>query len=128
LQDARLTSGRTVSYGIGGGTVTVPSGYTNYYADLGTSTNYGTLNSHPAYDFNQNSGAIGFNPVIEPHNHDEIDVTFDTGNLRPQSSLTASANIPVTTTLDNTQNRSVLQVNFNTSQPGLNCIYIIRAY
>lgn len=128
LQDSRLTSGRTVSYGINGGTVTVPTGYTNYYADLGDNTNYGTLNSHPAYDFNQNSAAAGFNPVIDPHQHDEIDVTFDTGNLRPQSSITSDANIPVNTTLDNTQNRSVLQINFNTSQPGLNCIYVIRAF
>jgi hypothetical protein len=128
LQDARLNSGRTVSYGIGGGTVTVPTGFSNFYSDLGVNTNYGTLNSHPAFDFNVNTGAIGFNPVIEPHNNDEIDVTFITGNLRPQSSLTANANIPATTTLDNNQNRSVLQINFNTSQPGLNCIYVIRAY
>ena len=127
LQDPRLTSGRTVSYGVGGGSVTVPIGYSNYYEDIG-GANYGTLNSNPGWDFNVNTGSAGINPVIEPHQHDEIEVTFDTGNLRPQSSVTTEANIPVTTTLDNSQNRSVLQVNFNTSQPGLNCIYVIRAY
>jgi hypothetical protein len=127
LQDTRLNSGRTVSYGINGGTVTVPTGYSNFYEDLG-GANYGTLNSHPAWDFNVNAAGAGTNPVIEPHQHDEVDVTFDSGNLRPQSSLTVEANIPIATTLDNTQNRSVLQINFNTSQPGLNCIYIIRAF
>jgi hypothetical protein len=128
LQDPRLNSGRTVSYGINGGTVTVPTGYTNFYPDLGVNTNYGTLNSHPAYDFSANTPSIGFNPVIEPHQHDEIEVTFDTSNLQPQSSINSDVNIPINTVLDNSQNRAVLQINFNTSQPGLNCIYIIRAY
>ena len=131
LQDPRITSGRQIPYGLGGGGLTTPAGYINYYPDIPSTNpvNYGTLVSNPSYDFNVNVGTAGISgSVIEPHDHEEIEIAFSTGNLKPRSTLLASANIPLATTLDNAANRSVLQINFNTSQPGMSCIYIIRAY
>lgn len=120
LLQPRLSPGTVVPYGLGGGNITIAEGYRNWYTDLPGVGNFGTLVSNTAMDFLGND--------LAPHTHDEFDVTFDTANLKPQSSMNASVNIPVSTTLDNTQNTGALQINFNTSQPGLNCIYIIRAY
>lgn len=131
LQDPRITSGRQIQYGLSGGSLTTPAGFINYYPDIPSTNpvNYGTLVSNPSYDFNLNVGAVGISgSVIEPHDHEEIEIAFSTGNLKPRSTLLASANIPLATTLDNNANKSVLQINFNTSQPGMSCIYIIRAY
>jgi len=131
LQDPRITSGRQIQYGLSGNSLTTPAGFINYYPDIPSTNpvNYGTLVSNPSYDFNVNVGTVGISgSVIEPHDHEEIEIAFSTGNLKPRSTLLASANIPLATTLDNNANKSVLQINFNTSQPGMSCIYIIRAY
>ena len=131
LKNSRITSGRQITYGLSGGSITTPAGFINYYPDITSSNdvNYGTLLSNPSYDFTVNEGIPGIaGSVIEPHDHEEIEIAFSTGNLKPRSTLLADANIPLATTLDNAANRSVLQINFNTSQPGMSCIYIIRAY
>jgi hypothetical protein len=54
---------------------------------------------------------------------------FVRGTLRPNTTLTVNVEAPnANLSLDNQSNQAALQINFNTSQPGLTCIYIIRAY
>lgn len=121
LQPA-LSGGSVVPHGLGDGNITIPAGYRNFYPDVGAVGNFRTLTSNPAQDFLDNS------LPIFAHTHDEVEINFATSNLKPQSTLNASVNIPANTNLDNLQNRGALQVNFNTSQPSLSCLYIIRAY
>ena len=104
------------------GNITIPAGYRNHYPDVTAVGNFRTLTSNPAQDFLDNT-----QPIFS-HTHDEVEINFSTSNLKPQSTLNASVNIPASTNLDNLQNRGALQVNFNTSQPSMSCLYIIRAY
>lgn len=116
------SGGSSVPYGFGGANVTIPPGYRNFYPDSDPTTrSFGTLVSPPTQDFTGTSSVLA-------HTHDEIEVVFDTNTLKPQSSITAEVNIPVTTVPVNTPNIGALQINFNTSQPSLTCLYIIRAY
>ena len=116
----QLDQGEVVSYAIGGNTITVPAGFRNYYPDIPGVGNFGT--------FVSNSADTWDDPQLQAHNHDPIDVEFDTNSLKPQSSITANANIPSTTVLDNATNIAALQIDMNTSQPAVVCIYLIRAY
>jgi hypothetical protein len=123
-----IDSNSPVPYSFGGGNLNVPAGFTNYYPDTG-SNNFGTLVSNPANDFTRITPSPGTQDVIEPHTHDEFEVNFVRGGLRPNSSLAVEVEAPnANLSLDNDSNRGVLQINFNTSQPAVTCIYIIRAY
>lgn len=116
----------SVPYGIAGSNVALPTGYRNFYNPNDATGIRETLMSHPAYNFT--TGLESPTDYIQPHTHDDFDVVFDGSRMRPQSSIIADANLPVSTILDNVANRSALQIDFNISQPSLTCIYIIRAY
>ena len=124
------SSATSFPYGIGGASVVLAPGQTNYYSDSPGSGNFGTSINRPGYDFLQNVNPIAQSgQVIESHDHEEFDVSFDTGNLKPQNKLNVtSATISATTVMDNSGNQEALQINLITSQPGMACIYIIRAY
>jgi hypothetical protein len=129
INDNRFDGGDILNSGLFGAAVTVPSGQKNYYPDLGTSQNYGTFLSNPATDFNLTAPTAGLNDQIIAHTHEPFDVEFDTASMRPLTSLTVPVTAPTTNVfLDNASNEGVLQVNFNTTQPSLICVYIIRAY
>lgn len=127
LNTPAKTSGQYISgsipFGVGGNTVSIPEGFTNYYT-TSDATVRNTLMSHQALNFTSTSPS----DFIQAHVHDDFDVTFDSTRMRPQSNLSAVVNLPVTTTLDNASNRNALQVDFNIQQPTMSCIYIIRAY
>lgn len=145
---ARISSDYNVKYADGGGELTIPTGYRNYYipANVNTvntpttlpylpggtinpdtdSALRGTLMSHPGYNFVTEGDA---NDKIFAHTHDDFDVEFDSSRLKARSSLTANVNIPTQTDfLGNAENRNALQIDFNVSQPQMTCVYIIRAY
>ncbi|CAF34284.1 short tail fiber [Synechococcus phage S-PM2] len=126
---------RTVKYGLSGAELPVPSGYTDFYPDVldnfpaSSLDIYGTLNSNPGWDFLLTTQSAGRTDVIRPHTHDEFDVTFDRAGLRPNTSIEVDVYAPASNlNLDNTRNLGVLQINFNTSQPGVTSLYLIRAY
>jgi len=49
--------------------------------------------------------------------------------LQPETSLQVDVSAPnANLNLDNTRNQGVLQINFNTTQPGVTTLYLIRAY
>jgi len=114
----------TVPFALGGSTIAIPAGYKNSYDGVNASYVRDTLMSHPGYNFTANE----VTDQILAHTHDEFDVVYDASGLKPKSSITATANIPATTVPDNTANRNALQIDFNTTQPSLFCVYIIRAY
>lgn len=130
-------------FGLGGGAVTIPSGFRNYYFDAnittlphqpGTSITPESVNqvrntmmSHPGYNFI--NGPTVPQDYIGWHDHDDIEVTWDGSRLKPKSSITATVNLPVQTDLlSNSANKNALQIDFNISQPKMVCMYIIRAY
>lgn len=112
----------SVPYGVGGTTVSIPEGFTNYYSTSDVTVRNTLMNSS---GLNFTSDGVD---MIMPHTHDEFDVSFDSTRMRPQSNITAQVNLPVSTVLDNVANRNALQVDFNVQQPTMSCIYIIRAY
>jgi hypothetical protein len=118
-QHETLNPGDTINYGQGGNTLSVPSGLRNYYFD-GDGGRYETLTSNTAGNFDD--------PNLVAHGHDPFVVTYDQSNLKPNSRIQATANIPLETTLDNAINVGALEINMNTQQPSLTCVYIIRAY
>ncbi len=87
---------------LGGNTAQIPTGFRNYYPDIPSSGNFGTLVSNTASDW-QGADLIA-------HTHDAIEVTYDQGSLKPRSSLNAVVNIPSTTVLDNASNVAALQI------------------
>jgi len=115
-----IESEDTIDYALGGGTLTVPTGMRNYYPDALSEGYFGTFTSNSASDW-LSDGFLA-------HAHDPFEVVYDQGSLKPQSRLVATVNIPVTTNLDNVSNTGALQIDMNTSQPSLTCVYIIRAY
>jgi hypothetical protein len=122
-----------IPYGLQGVNLNLPAGSRNYYPDITNSitqaNTFDTLTTPAAYDFNQITQSPGTSDVIVPHIHDEFDVEFVRGTLRPNSTITVNVEAPnANLSLDNQSNQAALQINFNTSQPGLTCIYIIRAY
>lgn len=120
LQDPRLDPGDIVPHGVSGSNIQIPTDSRNYYPDIPAVGNFGTLVSNAASSWTDNS--------LQAHTHDPFDIDFDTNSLKPQSSINATVNIPSTTVLDNASNIGALQIDMNTSQPALTCIYIIRAY
>ena len=120
LDSPTLDSGTTIPYALGGNTLTVPVGLRNYYPDIPGVGNFGTLVSNRADNWDSD--------FLLAHNHDPIEVQFDTASLKPSSSLVGSASIPATTVLDNGTNVAAFQIDMNTTQPSLTCVYIIRAY
>lgn len=120
LDSPVLDSGTTIPYAVGGDNLTVPTGLRNYYPDIPGVGTFGTLVSNRADNWDSE--------FLLAHTHDSIDVQFDTASLKPASSLVGSANIPATTVLDNSSNVAAFQIDMNTTQPSLTCVYIIRAY
>ena len=116
----QLESEDTIAYGLGGANLTIPQGMRNYYPDALSDGYFGTLTSNSASDW-QSDGLLA-------HAHEPFEIVYDQGSLKPQSRLVATVNIPVTTVLDNVTNTGALQIDMNTSQPSLTCLYIIRAY
>ena len=111
-----------------GNSFNTPAGFRNYYdRTFGESAVRGTFLSHPAYDFEPVGGDDTEN-TIESHDHPEFEVAIDTTGLRPSSSITVDCIIRDQVGLDNVSNKSALQIDMNTAQPTLGCIYIIRAY
>ena len=129
INDNRFDGGDTLNTGIFGAAITIPAGQKNYYPDLADNVNFGTFLSNPATDFTLNTPTPGITDRIESHFHDVFDVEFDTSSMRPETSLNVPVTAPVTNVnLDNASNTGILQINFNTTQPSLTCVYIIRAY
>lgn len=117
----QLNSEETIDYALGGGSIQVPLGLRNYYPDATGVGNFGTLVSNSA-------GADWLSDTLLAHAHEPFEIIYDQGSLKPQSRLIAGVNIPITTNLDNATNVGALQIDMNTSQPSLTCVYIIRAY
>ena len=117
----QLNSEETIDYALGGGQIQVPLGMRNYYPDAPSVGNFGTLVSN-------SSGFDWLEDGLLAHAHEPFEVIYDQGSLKPQSRLIAAVNIPITTNLDNATNVGALQIDMNTSQPSLTCVYIIRAY
>jgi hypothetical protein len=133
MTDPRVDQATPIPYGLQGVSLNLPAGAKNYYPDITNSitqaNTFDTLLTPAAFDFNQITQSPGTNDVILPHVHDEFDVEFVRGTLRPNTTLTVNVEAPnANLSLDNQSNQAALQINFNTSQPGLTCIYIIRAY
>lgn len=143
----RIDSDNTIKFADGGGFLTIPNGYRNYYIDAdaanvntpvslpyqpGVTVNpdtdlliRGTLMEHPGYNFVSNVAT----DIIRSHTHDDFDIEFDSTRLKQRSSLVANVNIPTQTDfLGNADNTNALQIDFNVSQPQMTCVYIIRAY
>ena len=123
-----IDNDNTVPAGGGGRDFRVPRGVRNYYDKaLGESALRGTFLSHPGYNFTP-VGGDSTDDAIEAHDHPEFEVSIDTAGLRPSSSITVDAKIKSNVGLDNVSNKAALQIDMNTAQPTLGCIYIIRAY
>lgn len=120
--DGQYISGN-VPFGVGGNTVGLPDGFTNYYTTSDASVG-DTLLSNPGRSFTNATA----DDQIFAHTHDEFDIAFDSTRMRPQSNITADVNLPFNVNLDNTANRNALQIDFNVEQPRVTSIYIIRAY
>jgi hypothetical protein len=133
LNNPRVDSNTPIPYGILETNINVGFGQLNYYSDISNSFNqantYDTLVTPPANSFNKITQSPGVSDVIQAHLHDEFDVRFVRGTLRPNTNLVVDVTAPsANLNLDNQSNKGVLQINFNTTQPGVTCIYIIRAY
>ncbi len=115
-----LDSDETVIYGAQGRDLTVPGGYRNYYEES-PSRYYHTLISNQV-------GADWQSANFFAHGHDPLTVVYKQNSLKPQPRLEAEVNINASTTMDNATNEGALQINMDTSQPSLTCIYIIRAF
>ena len=115
-----LAGGDQIPYGLFGQTIDVPTGSRNYYPDVPAAGNYSTFVSNEGSDFNGND--------IQAHGHDPFQVVYDQNSLKPQTRLDSTLTVPIDTVLDNTSNAGALQINMNTAQPSLTCVYIIRAY
>lgn len=122
-----IDSSQEIRYGFGGNAFTPSPGMTNYYeASDSTAEIRDTLMSHAALNFTQDND---INDYIEPHEHDEIEIEFDGTRLRPASNINVTVNLAEQAgLLQNDANKNALQVDFNTTQPSLTCLYIIRAY
>lgn len=114
-----LTSGDNVPYGLFGQTLSIPDRFRNFYPDQLSAGSYGT--------FVSNDGSEFLDDTILAHVHDPFQVVYDQNSLKPQPRLNSQLNIP-NAVLDNTSNAGALQIDMNTAQPTLTCVYIIRAY
>lgn len=135
LNRLAVTSSNPILYGEFERGVNVPAGSINFYPDI-SGTRYTNENTFDttltpsAWDFEKISNTAGASPdSIYAHEHEEFDVAFVRGSLKANSSLTVEVEAPnANLNLDNQSNAGVLQINFNTTQPGVTCIYVIRAY
>jgi len=124
-----------VPWGPGGNSINVPyrnftpagivygDGISNNAIDKADQGNKILYNSN-AIDFTITSSAGG--SVIQPHQHDSFDIDFSMGNLGLPTSITATCESSVTP--DNASNVAALNLSVNNSQPGMLCMYLIRAY
>ena len=136
---------RNVDYAVGGGVIeNISIGDTNWYPDLleyvgdpvagalaspSSFVTYDTFNSNPGWDFQRTTNSTATRDQILSHTHDEFDVNFDLSGLRPLNTLNVYVTAPAgNLTLDNQRNVGVFQINFNTTQPGMTSVYLIRAY
>jgi hypothetical protein len=135
-----------VDYGQNGEQVTqFSNGLTNWYPDLleyegdadadaladpSAFNTYDTFKSNAGWDFKRTTaGVAASRDIILAHTHDEFDVSFDLSGLRPLNSLNVFVTAPASNlNLDNARNVGVFQINFNTTQPGMTSVYVIRAY
>ncbi|AMO43280.1 putative short tail fiber [Cyanophage S-RIM44] len=135
-----------VDYGQNGQQITqFSNGLTNWYPDLleyngdaeagaladpSAFNTYDTFNSNAGWDFKRTTiGVAASRDIILAHTHDEFDVSFDLSGLRPLNSLNVYVTAPAgNLNLDNARNVGVFQINFNTTQPGMTSVYVIRAY
>jgi len=117
-----IDSEDTINFGLFGQSFSIPQGFRNNYNTLPADPNdrYSTFVSNPQSAWQETD--------FPAHGHDPFDVVFNQNSLKPQPGLVASVNVPPQTLLDNASNVGALQINMNTSQPSLTCIYIIRAY
>ena len=114
----------TITMGAGGRNLEIPDGYTNYYQDPeGGNNPYGVITSNIT-----SAWTPGGEFSVVAHGHDPFVVEYQQGTLKPNTRLIANAEIPIETELDNAINKSALEIQMNTSQPSLTCIYLIRAY
>ncbi len=122
-----IDSTQPIAWGFGGNSFTPSAGMTNYYETTDSEHEVrDTLLSHAAINFRADNDP---NDYIEPHDHDEIEIEFDGSRLRPASNINVIVNLARQTgLLQNDANKNALQVDFNTTQPSLTCLYIIRAY
>jgi hypothetical protein len=133
LTDPKVDDTAPIPYGVAGINIPISIGQRNFYPDISNSVTqsngYDTLVTPPAYDFERITQTAGVSDVIQAHTHDEFDVEYVRGTLRPNTSLNVEVTAPnANLNLDNRSNEGALQINFNTTQPGLTCVYIIRAY
>ena len=90
---------------------------------------YDTFNSNAGWDFNRTQNSIATRDQILAHTHDEFDINFDRAGMRPENSINVYVTAPADNlNLDNARNVGVFQINFNTTQPGMTSVYVIRAY
>ena len=122
-----IDSTQAIAWGFGGNSFTPSAGMTNYYETTDNAFNVrDTLISHAALNFVKDNDPTDY---IEPHDHDEIEIEFDGSRLRPASNINVTVNLAEQAgLLQNDANKNALQVDFNTTQPSLTCLYIIRAY
>ena len=122
-----IDSTQPIAWGFGGNSFTPSAGMTNYYETTDSINEVrDTLISHAALNFRADNDPDDY---IEPHDHDEIEIEFDGSRLRPASNINVIVNLARQTgLLQNDANKNALQVDFNTTQPSLTCLYIIRAY
>lgn len=126
-----------LKYGPLGLDLPIPNGQSNFYPDLlytpgkqaSNVVAYDTLMSNPGWNFEITTPSTATQDQILSHTHDEFDVTFDKAGLKPDTSLNVTVEaVTGTLNLDNDRNVGVLQIDMNISQPGMSCIYLIRAY
>lgn len=129
ISNGRMTSEATIDYGASGTDFEIPQNQQNFLSDYDPSVispapaYFGTLLSNTGSDWlddDQNQ--------IFAHTHDPFTVIYDQGSLKPVSRLYPVVNIPGNTDLDNESNKGAFQIDMNTAQPSLTCIYLIRAY
>jgi len=115
-----ITANDVIPYGLSGRTFTIPERQRNFYPDVSAAGAYTTFVSNDGNEF--------LSEPLRAHAHDPFLVTFDQNSLKPQTRINSTLKIPTDTEMDNTSNAGALQINMNTSQPSLTCVYIIRAY
>jgi len=114
----------SVPYGISGANVSVPAFSKNYYS--GSNLNFNIFTNVGQEDMTVVTSISG--QVVEAHDHDEIEISFVQGTSKALNSMNAIGSLSPNLVLGNTENKGALQINFNTSQPSMSCLYIIRAY
>ncbi len=118
----------SLPYGLSGANVSVPAYAKNYYT--GFSQNFNIFANIGQDDMTRIYAPPGpTDPsIVVAHDHDEIEISFVQGTSKALSSMNAIGSLSPGLVLGNAENKGALQINFNTSQPSMSCLYIIRAY